>query len=117
MSNYAVIENNLVTNVYVAEAPLDPNDVLVTNQGIGWSYVNGEFIAPPAPIPTPIPLPAQAQSVLTKTDTTVLRCYSAGVAVPADIQAYRVALRAIATGKDTTSTVLPTEPTDYPPNT
>ena len=116
MSNYAVIENGVVTNVYVADAPLTEADVLVTHEGIGWSYANGEFTAPVV-VPTVIPLKLQAQTALTKTDTTVLRCYSAGVAVPADIQAYRVALRAIATGKDTTSTVLPTEPTDYPKGT
>ena len=62
-------------------------------------------------------LKSQATQTLQKTDITVLRCYSAGVSVPADIQAYRVALRAIANGTDTTSTVLPTAPTDFPANT
>ena len=116
MENYAVIENGIVTNVYVAEAPLNEADILVTNQGIGWTYANGEFTAPVV-TPVIIPLSVLAQTALTKTDITVLRCYSAGVAVPADIQAYRVALRAIVNGRDTTSTVLPTEPTYYPSGT
>lgn len=37
----------------------------------------------------------QAQAALDKSDTTVLRCVSAGITVPADWQAYRVALRSI----------------------
>ena len=63
----------------------------------------------PAPAP-PNPLPALAQAALTKSDVTVIRCYSAGVAVPSANQTYRNALRAIVNGTDTTSTVLPTEP-------
>ena len=52
--NYAVIDNNVVTNVIVAES-LDIAE-LVTNLkcvditdlkiGIGWGYVNGEFTEP-----------------------------------------------------------------------
>ena len=64
-----------------------------------------------------IPLAVQAQERLDRTDITVLRCVSASVAVPADWQAYRVALRNIATGKDTTSTTLPPAPQEYPAGT
>lgn len=116
MPNYAIIENGIVANVYVADAPLNEADILVTNQGIGWSYTNGEFTAPVPPTPTPMPLPAQSQAILAR-NATAARCYAAGVPVPADIQAYLMALRAIATGKDTTSTSLPPAPTDFPVNT
>ena len=124
MSNYAIIENGIVTNVYVADAPLSEADVLVTNQGIGWTYANGAFTAPPAPTPAPIPLKQQAQSALTKTDTTMLRVQEAitlglTTATTADVVAfvqYRKALRGIVDGTDTTSTSLPAQPA-YPANT
>lgn len=58
-----------------------------------------------------------AQIALQKTDTVVLRCYSASVPVPAEWQAYRVALRALAAGTDTTSTTLPAQPLTYPVGT
>ena len=59
MANFAVIENDKVTNVIVADSKeiaetvtgktcLDITDTYV---GIGWDYVGGEFIAPPAPEP------------------------------------------------------------------
>ena len=124
MSNYAIITNGIVANVYVADAPLNEADVLVTNQGIGWAYANGEFTAPPAPTTAPIPLPQQAQSALTKTDTTMLRVQEAitlglTTATTADVVAfvqYRKALRAIVDGTDTTSTSLPVKPA-YPGGT
>ena len=54
---YAVIENNLVINVVVADETYAQknNLVLLTdNAGIGWSYINGEFIdnrpAPEMPV-------------------------------------------------------------------
>lgn len=59
MLNFAVINNNIVENVIVA----DTKEIaeLVTNKtcveytesnpaGIGWTYENGKFIAPPQPI-------------------------------------------------------------------
>ena len=53
---FAEIQNNLVVNVCVwDENPLIENFVDITNVdnvGIGWSYVNGEFIEPPKPTPT-----------------------------------------------------------------
>ena len=62
------------------------------------------------------PFIASAQAALDKSDTTVLRCYSAGVAVPSAWQTYRAALRAIVSGSDTTSTTLPITPA-YPSGT
>ncbi|MGB7650859.1 MAG: hypothetical protein WBL62_06675 [Gallionella sp.] len=60
---------------------------------------------------------AQAQlSKLTAPGGTVMRCYMAGIAFPADWQAYRTELLAIANGTDTTSTALPTQPS-YPAGT
>lgn len=53
---------------------------------------------------------------LTAPAGTVMRCYMAGIAFPADWQAYRAALLAIANGTDSSSTVLPTQPA-YPAGT
>jgi len=70
MANFAVVENSIVINVIVAESQeiadevvgttsnndiavyLDEDDRYVT---MGWTYENGQFIAPPAPEPSPPP--------------------------------------------------------------
>ena len=64
----------------------------------------------------PSKLPAQALAALDKSDSTVLRCYSAGAGLPAVWQTYRSALRAIFNGTDKTSTTLPPTPA-YPVGT
>ena len=124
MNNYCVIENNLVINTTVADDAfaqeqgwiLCPEEV-----GIGWSYVNGQFVAPV--IPTPIPEEIQAQnkaqatSLLSATDWTAI----ASVADPslsnpyltnqAEFLAYRSAVRAIGVNPPTTAPVFPKVPT------
>ena len=57
-----------------------------------------------------------AQTALDKSDVTVLRCVSTGVVVPTEWQTYRIALRNIINGTDTSSTYLPTVP-QYPSGT
>lgn len=54
-----------------------------------------------------------AKTVLTMTDTTLLRCLENGVTVPVEWTNYRKALRAISSGADKTSTALPVRPA-YP---
>jgi hypothetical protein len=59
MANYAVIENGKVVNLCVAEpSDIKPDNwVLCESGGIGWDYINGQFIdnrpvvetTPPAP--------------------------------------------------------------------
>lgn len=47
MEHYAVIEDDLVVNVIVADADFAAENglVLLTGEaGIGWSYTNGEFV-------------------------------------------------------------------------
>jgi hypothetical protein len=59
MPNFGTVQNNLITNIIVAETKeiaetvtgqtcvlLPPLDV-----GIGWTYEGGTFIAPPQPEP------------------------------------------------------------------
>ena len=79
---------------------------------VGWTYANGAF-SPSVVTPTAPTLVQQAAIAISKTDTTIVRCYSAGIAVPTAWQTYRNALRAIVNGADTTSTTLPTAPA-YP---
>jgi len=51
---YAIIENNIVTNIAKSESALADNWIASETAAIGDSYENGEFIKPPAS-PTPIP--------------------------------------------------------------
>jgi hypothetical protein len=43
---YAIIENNTVTNVAVADAPLADNWIASETAAIGDTYENGKFIKP-----------------------------------------------------------------------
>jgi hypothetical protein len=61
----------------------------------------------------PLILKALAQTALSKSDTTLHRCFEAGLPLPADWAVYRKALRAIVGGADTSSTQLPAIPA-YP---
>ena len=59
MASYAIIENGLVVNAAEAEADYATEQgwvLLTEGAGIGWSYVDGEFVdLRPAPEPTPAP--------------------------------------------------------------
>jgi hypothetical protein len=58
MANFAVIENNTVVNVIIADT-LEIAELVTQKQcveytdkkpaGIGWTYENDKFIAPPQP--------------------------------------------------------------------
>lgn len=68
-----------------------------------WTFDGNTFRAPPPP-PAQAPpvdpvmqMKQGAYSALVNSDTTVLRCLAAGIAVPADWISYRAALRAIVT--------------------
>lgn len=69
---YAIIENGTVANVVVADPDVAAQNgwVLLENSaGIGWSYANGVFTAPPVvepaspPAPTKEELLAQLQAI------------------------------------------------------
>lgn len=49
---FAIIENGVVSNVVVADAPLESNWVETAQAGPGWLYQNGEFLPPPPVVPT-----------------------------------------------------------------
>lgn len=78
MSNtYAVIKDSVVVNTVLSDAAYAQTQgwVLATNgAGIGWSYVNGQFLPPPKPAPTPEQIQSQNKTqavyLLQETDWT-----------------------------------------------
>ena len=51
---YAIIENNVVVNIAVADDPLAESWIASESAAIGDLYDGGEFIPPPA-LPAPVP--------------------------------------------------------------
>lgn len=124
MSNtYAVIENTLVINTVISDEQYAQENgwiLLIEGAGIGWSYINGQFIAPIAPILTQEETQAKnklaAESLLQQTD------WSATVDInnpeysdpylmnQSDFLTYRSLVRNIAVNPPTTQAVFPTMP-------
>ena len=83
LQNYAIIDGiNVINIIQYEEQPSNPpagfeSPIIAVQSdtaGIGWTYVDGVFIAPPVPAPTPEELIAQckqqATSILQATDWT-----------------------------------------------
>lgn len=53
MTTYAIITDGIVTNIIVADPAVAASMGALPAQGagIGWTYANGVFTAPPAPAP------------------------------------------------------------------
>jgi len=78
MSRLAVIENNEVTNVILAEpgftlegatlVELDDESMV----SLGWAYQDGGFIAPPEPEPEPEPVPETELDTFPRIGATTL---------------------------------------------
>ena len=76
MANYAVIENGKVVNVVVSDAEYAAENgwIEITSGGIGWDYVDGQFVdnrpIPPEIVPMPEltkeQLLAEVQGLLSK---------------------------------------------------
>lgn len=60
-----IITDGKVSNTIIVDS-LDfmPNLVEATEGGIGWTYANGVFTAPPKPEPEPTPAPAPTKEQL-----------------------------------------------------
>jgi hypothetical protein len=123
MTNYAVIENTLVTNVTISDADYAQSQGWVAcadNVSIGWSYVNGQFVAPIPPTPTPAEVQAEnketATSLLQQTDWTCTvditnPQYSNPYLTNQDaFLAYRSTVRNIAVNPPTTPATFPAQP-------
>jgi hypothetical protein len=65
MANYAVIENNKVVNICIAESSdIKPDNwVLCESCGIGWDYTNGQFVDN-RPVPEVVTPPAPTKEEL-----------------------------------------------------
>ncbi len=78
------------------------------------AWLAAGHVANSAPVPNvSTSLKTTAQMALDGSDRTILRCVEASLPVPPDWRAYRVALRKVLSGEETT---LPARP-DYPPGT
>jgi hypothetical protein len=65
MPNYAIIENGKVVNTVVAEADYATTQgwVVLTNGGVDWDYIDGQFIDN-RPIPEVVVPPAPTKEQL-----------------------------------------------------
>ena len=117
-NKYAIIENNIVTNIAVASPEFAESQgwVLITEGvSIGWFYANGVFTPPPEPDYS-AQNKAQAESLLQETDWTA----TIDIADPAysnpylmnqdEFLAYRSQVRAIAVNPPTTLVMFPEKP-------
>jgi hypothetical protein len=88
---FAIIENNIVTNIAVADEPFDNNWVASEEARIGDEYVGGQFVTPPPdPVPVAAAVRAERNARLSACDWTQL------VDAPVDAAAwasYRQGLR------------------------
>ena len=124
-NKYAIIENNLVVNVTIATAEFAqsqgwveiPEYVDGMAVGIGWFYIDGEFVAP-LPPDYSAQNKAQAESLLQQTDWTA----TIDIADPAysnpyltnqaEFLTYRSEVRAIAVNPPTTLASFPVKPVE-----
>lgn len=118
MNNYAVIENEIVVNVVVAEPEYAKQQgwvELTGSVGAGWGYVNGQFVPPPPPDYS-AQNKQQATALLSQTDWTCTvditnPQYSNPYLMNQDaFLTYRSQVRAIAVNPPTTPAVFPTQP-------
>jgi hypothetical protein len=78
---YAIIENGVVTNIALADAPLADNWVASEEAGPGWTYENGVFTAPVAPTPAPVRVLTKLQYMNRFTDVELAGIYTAAKTV------------------------------------
>ena len=115
MALYPLIHDGRV--VQIEAAPFQVHSALawgpdisntLPQPAVGWSATFGQggwtFTAPAAPAQQPAEAAHQA---LAASDRVIIRCYEHGVAVPAEWQTYRAALRSCITSN---TGPLPTQP-------
>jgi hypothetical protein len=62
---FAIIENGVVSNVVVADAPLGGNWVQTEQAGPGWLYQGGQFLSPPPVVTTKVEQEAKRHAAYT----------------------------------------------------
>lgn len=90
---FAIIENGVVSNVVVADAPLESNWVETTQAGPGWLYQNGEFLPPPPVVPTKAEQEALRHAAYTEEADPLYFKWQAGEGTEADWLAKRQEIR------------------------
>lgn len=93
---YAIIENNLVVNVAIADSAIEPNWIQSDTANKGDLYQNGEFT--PQPVPYDIAadqVRAERNQRLSDSDYVTIRSVDQGIAVPPEWASYRQSLRDI----------------------
>ena len=124
-NKYAIIENQVVVNTTVAEPEYAQEQgwiELTGSAGIGWGYVDGQFVPPPPPDYS-TQNKQQATQLLQETDWTCTvditnPQYSNPYLMNQDaFLAYRSTVRAIAVNPPTTLAVFPTMPQEVWSNT
>lgn len=120
---YAIIENTLVINTTVSDTDYAQSQGWIAcadNVNIGWSYIDGQFIASIPPTPTPAEIQTQnkqqATSLLQQTDWTCTvditnpQYSNPYLTNQTAFLSYRSAVRAIAVNPPTTPAVFPEQP-------
>jgi hypothetical protein len=121
MTQYAILENELVVNTTVATSDYAQKQgwiELTENAGIGWSYINEQFVPPPPnQEQKKLNNAQQAKTILSNTDWTAIPDVSDPLKSnpylvnQAEFVAYRSIIRGIAINP-TWDAVFPTAPTE-----
>jgi hypothetical protein len=90
---FAIIENGVVANVVVADAPLADNWVETDQAGPGWLYQDGEFLPPPPVVPTKAEQEAKRHAAYTAEADPLFFKWQAGEATEAEWLAKRQEIR------------------------
>ena len=124
-NNYAIIKDQVVVNTAVADSQYAQEQgwiELTDGAGIGWGYINGQFVPPPPPDYSE-QNKQQAVALLQETDWTCTvdinnPQYSNPYLMNQDaFLAYRSTVRAIAVNPPTTPAVFPPMPDEVWSNT
>ena len=90
---FAIIENGVVSNVVVADAPLESNWVETDQAGPGWLYQEGEFLPPPPVVPTKAEQEAKRHAAYTAEADPLFFKWQAGEGTEAEWLAKRQEIR------------------------
>jgi hypothetical protein len=90
---FAIIENGVVSNVVVADAPLESNWVETEQAGPGWLYQDGEFLPPPPIVPTKAEQEAKRHAAYTTEADPLFFQWQAGEGTEADWMTKRQEIR------------------------
>lgn len=90
---YAIIENETVVNMVLADTATEPNWVATETAGPGWLYQDGRFIAPPEPLPTREQQEAARQSAFAAEADPLFFQWQAGEATEEEWKAKRQEIR------------------------